>query len=93
MTSRPSSFRVAAATSSTAWANATSFAFDGFEEPLTFRTYCSAAAAISSSVAGGSKLWSVLMFLHMLPSLAATLVLGEPPHRVMTRLPSSPIVR
>jgi hypothetical protein len=34
------------------------------------RTYCSAAARISSSVAGGSKLWSVLMFRHMPRSLA-----------------------
>ena len=31
----------------------------------TFRTYCSAAASISSSVAGGSKLFSTRMFLHM----------------------------
>jgi hypothetical protein len=29
------------------------------------RTYWSAAAWISSSVAGGSKLWRVLMFRHM----------------------------
>jgi hypothetical protein len=32
------------------------------------RTYWSAAAWISSLVAGGSKLWSVLMFLHMSPA-------------------------
>ena len=38
--------------------------------PLTLRTYWSAAAWTSSSVAGGSKLWSVLMFRHMAPSLA-----------------------
>jgi hypothetical protein len=42
-----------------------SFACDGFCEPLTLRTYWSAAAWTSSSVAGGSKLWSVLMFRHM----------------------------
>jgi hypothetical protein len=29
------------------------------------RTYCSAEAWISSVVAGGSKLWRVLMFLHV----------------------------
>jgi hypothetical protein len=29
------------------------------------RTYWSAAARISSPVAAGSKLWSVLMFRHM----------------------------
>ena len=44
---------------------AASFAFDGFCDPLTLRTYWSAAARTSSSVAGGSKLWSVLMFRHM----------------------------
>jgi hypothetical protein len=51
--------------SSTALSNTASFAFDGLVEPLTFRTYWSAAARISSDVAAGSKLWSVLMFLHM----------------------------
>ena len=54
-----------AAISSTARSNAASFAFDGFCDPLTLRTYCSAAARTSSSLTGGSKLWSVLMFLHM----------------------------
>jgi hypothetical protein len=34
------------------------------------RTYWSAEARISSSVAGGSKLWSVLMFRHMDRTLA-----------------------
>ena len=53
-------------TSSTARANAASFAFDGFAEPLILRTYCSEAASISSGVAAGSKLCSTLMFLHML---------------------------
>ena len=53
------------AISSTARWNTASFAFDGFVEPLTLRTYWSAAAWTSSPVAGGSKLWSVLMFLHM----------------------------
>jgi hypothetical protein len=45
--------------------NTASFAFDGFVDPLTFRTYWSAAAWIYSLVAGGSKLWSVLMFRHI----------------------------
>src|SRR5262249_12824399 len=38
---------------------------DRFVEPLTFRADWGAAAAISASVAGGSKLWSVRMFRHM----------------------------
>jgi hypothetical protein len=40
-------------------------AFDGLLKPLTFLTYCSEAARISSSVTGGSKLKSVLIFLHI----------------------------
>lgn len=64
------------AMSSTARPNASSFAFDGFVEPLTLRTYWSAAARISSSVAGGSKLWSVLMFRHMADTLPATSLAG-----------------
>jgi len=38
--------------------------------PLTLRTYCSADARISSSVAGGAKLCSVRMFRHMAKSVA-----------------------
>ena len=53
------------ATWSTAARNAASLAFDGLLKPLTFLTNCSAAERISSSVAGGSKLNRVLMFLHM----------------------------
>ena len=49
----------------TARSNTASFARDGFCMPLTFRTYCSAAAWISSCVVGGSKLWRTLMFRHM----------------------------
>src|SRR5689334_5019876 len=45
--------------------NAASLTFDGLLKPLTFRTNCSEAARISSSVTGGSKLNRVLMFLHM----------------------------
>src|SRR5207249_2063106 len=53
------------ATSSIARLNAASFAFDGALNPLSFRTNCSEAARISSSVAGGSKLKRVLIFLHI----------------------------
>src|SRR6202000_3371259 len=42
--------------SCTARANASSLAFDGLVKPLILRTYWSAAASISSSRAGGSKL-------------------------------------
>src|SRR6185295_5979948 len=52
-------------TSSTATRNAGSLARDGLLKPLSFLTNCSAAARISSSVTGGSKLNRVLMFLHM----------------------------
>jgi hypothetical protein len=41
-------------------------AADGLALPLIFRTNCKAAARISSSVTGGSKLDKGLMFLHML---------------------------
>ena len=58
MTSASSSRLDAAVTSSTARANAASFAFDGFVEPLILRTYWSAAASTSSGVAAGSKLCS-----------------------------------
>src|SRR5947207_308865 len=52
---RPSIRRcVAVATSSTARANASSFAREGFVKPLILRTYWSAASATSCSVAGGS---------------------------------------
>src|SRR5215208_3268213 len=53
------------AMSSTAALKAPSFARDGLLKPLIFLTNCSDAAWISSSVAGGSKLNNVLMFLHM----------------------------
>ena len=42
-----------ALTSATACANAASLAREGFCMPLTFRTYCSAAASTSSCVVGG----------------------------------------
>ena len=53
------------AMSSTAASKATSLARDGLLKPLIFLTNCSDAARISSSVAGGSKLNNVLIFLHM----------------------------
>src|SRR5687767_1940768 len=53
-----------AAISSTAARNAASLAFDGLLKPLTFLTNCNEAARIFSSVTGGWKLKSVLMFLH-----------------------------
>ena len=40
----------------TARANASSLALDGLVNPLTLRTYWSAASCASSWVAGGSKL-------------------------------------
>jgi hypothetical protein len=68
VTSAASKRLVLAAISSTARPKAASFTLEGFWEPLTLRTYWSAAARTSSSVAGGSKLWSVLMFRHMASS-------------------------
>src|SRR5260370_42100869 len=65
VTSASSRARAARATSSTVWANGASFALDGFEKPLNFRTNCRDDARISSSVAGGLKLCSVLMLRHM----------------------------
>src|SRR6266704_5221499 len=53
------------AISSTAARNEESFVLDGLLKPLIFLTNCSDAARISSSVTGGSKLKSVLMFLHI----------------------------
>jgi hypothetical protein len=68
VTSSLSSVSEAAVTASTARSNAASLTFEGFAAPLILRTYCSAAAAISSSVAGGSKLCRVLMLRHMPPA-------------------------
>ncbi len=60
-----SSWRVAAATVATAWSKAAWLAEEGLAVPLIFRTYWSAAASISSAVAGGSKLWSVWIDRHI----------------------------
>lgn len=56
---------MAASIASTASRNAASLALDGLVKPLTLRTYWNAAARISPSFTGGSKLKRVLMFLHM----------------------------
>ena len=50
---------------STSRSNASSFALDGLVNPQIFLTNWRDASRISVSVAGGSKLNSVLMFLHM----------------------------
>ena len=54
-----------AAISSTAARKRASFAFEGLLIPLILRTYCNEDARTSSEVTGGSKLNSVLMFLHI----------------------------
>jgi hypothetical protein len=55
----------AAATSLTARSNAIAFALDGLWNPLSFLTNWSEAERTSSSVAGGSKLNSVLILRHI----------------------------
>ena len=59
--------RATAATSSMARSKTGWLAFDGAVKPLSLRTNWTAAARISSSVAGGSKLNSVRMLRHMTP--------------------------
>jgi hypothetical protein len=53
------------AISSTAARNEASFTLDGLLKPLIFLTNWSEAERISSPVTGGSKLKSVLIFLHI----------------------------
>lgn len=67
VTSEPRSTEDTRTISSTALSKGSRFAADGVWKPLIFRTNCNAAERTSSSVAGGSKLYSVLMFLHMAP--------------------------
>ena len=57
--------RATTATSSTASSKAAALTFEGRVKPLSLRTNCSDAARTSSSVAGGSKLNSVLILRHM----------------------------
>jgi hypothetical protein len=64
VTSESSNSRAALATSSTARLNAGWFALEGRVKPLNLRTNCKEDARISSSVAGGLKLWSVFMLRH-----------------------------
>lgn len=54
------------AISAMAASKAASFAFEGLLKPVIFLTNCNEAALTSSRVTGGSKLKSVLMFLHIL---------------------------
>ena len=65
MTSVFSNSWAAADTRSIASSNACSLAFDGLVNPESFLTNWVEAARTSSVVAGGSKLESVLIFLHI----------------------------
>src|SRR5215475_10444189 len=65
VTSEASRVWATSAICSTAVSKAASFALEGRVKPLIFRTNCSEASRISSSVTGGAKLKSGLMFLHM----------------------------
>src|SRR6267378_2154697 len=58
-------FAMPAISSMAAW-NAASLALEGLLKPVIFLTNWSDAARTSSSVTGGSKLKSVLIFLHMI---------------------------
>ena len=59
--------RVEAVISATARLVASRLRREGLRPPDTLRTNCAAAASTSASVAGGWKLFSGLMFLHILP--------------------------
>src|SRR5215469_6897005 len=61
VTRESSSSRAAVATWSTARSKASWFALEGRVKTLSLRTNCSDDALISSAVAGGLKLWSVLI--------------------------------
>jgi hypothetical protein len=83
VTSELSSFEDAIATSATAQLKAFSFTAEGLANPLIFLTNCRAAACISSSVAGGLKLYSTLMFLHTLfTSVSATVERAPDPRLI-----------
>ncbi len=62
--------------SSTAALKAASFALEGMLKPLIFLTNCNDAARISSPVAGGSKLKSGRMFLHI--GFCFSILYGQP---------------
>jgi uncharacterized protein len=63
-----SSFKVAAAISTTAASKASWFTLEGLFIPLTLRTNCNAAAEISAGVTGASGWRRTLMLLHMILS-------------------------
>src|SRR5581483_5951962 len=63
-----------AAISSIAELNDSSLLFDGLLNPVILRTNCNDAARTSSSVTGGSKLKSVLMFLHITEPLSFSML-------------------
>lgn len=65
VTRESTSVRVSRATLSTARSNAARLTREGRGPPMILRTYWRAAAWTSSFVAGGSKLWRVLMLRHM----------------------------
>src|SRR5882672_2337225 len=83
VTSESTRTLAAAAMSAMARSNAASFAFEGTLKPLSLRTNCNEASRISTSVAGGSKLKRVLMFLHMarLTTLARLAAIGDGLHQ------------
>lgn len=73
--SSKSNVAVASATLRTAHSNASNVRLDAACTPLTFRTYCRAAASISSGVAAGCSPRRVVMFRHI-----ATTVWTKSPH-------------
>jgi len=85
VTREASSSRAALATWSTARSKAGWFALEGRVKPLSFRTNCREDARISSSVAGGLKLCSVLILRHM------SLLAPQIPHRPPTA--DRPVIR
>ena len=69
---------VAAAITATAASNGASVAAVVFCTPLILRTYCRAAASISSGVAPGSSPRSVVMLRHMRPTVLRTIAWDDP---------------
>src|SRR6516165_5250991 len=65
------SVAVAAATASTAWPNASALCPAGARKPLIFRTYCNAAARMSSSVTCSAKGGRRVLMLRHMPSTVA----------------------
>ena len=65
--------------------NAGSLAFEGLVNPLILRTNCSDEARISSSVTGGAKLKSGLIFRHIPSSQSEGLRPSDSPTRALAR--------